>query len=83
MPRKPASRTHASQPAGALKPATASSTSGANAPSRAFDEDIRTCWSAETGAAGEWLAVDLGANATAYAVQLNFAEANRQPLSDG
>ncbi|EOD35111.1 hypothetical protein EMIHUDRAFT_455409 [Emiliania huxleyi CCMP1516] len=69
------------------KPATASSTSGANAPSRAFDEDIRTCWSAETGAAGEWLAVDLGANATAYAVQLNFAEVGakqtgRLPLRD-
>jgi hypothetical protein len=42
----------------------------------AFDEDIRTYWSAQTGNKGEWLSVDLGAVCTINAVQINFAENN-------
>ena len=40
----------------------------------AFDEDIRTYWSATTGSKGEWLTVDLGNIYTVNAVQINFAE---------
>ena len=54
------------------KPATASS-GGANA-SAATDEDIRTWWAAESAAAGEWYAVELGGPYTVHAVQINFAD---------
>lgn len=40
----------------------------------AFDEDIRTWWSASTGNAGEWLSVQLDDNSTVNAIQLNFAD---------
>jgi len=40
----------------------------------AFDEDIRTWWSAATGDPGEWLSVDLGSKVTVNAIQLNFAD---------
>jgi xylan 1,4-beta-xylosidase len=40
----------------------------------AFDEDIRTWWSANTGDAGEWLSVKLDDNCTVNAIQLNFAD---------
>ncbi len=40
----------------------------------AFDEDIRTWWSAATGNAGEWLSVELGENVTVNAIQVNFAD---------
>lgn len=40
----------------------------------AFDEDIRTVWSAKTGDKGEWLEVDLGDAALINALQINFAE---------
>jgi xylan 1,4-beta-xylosidase len=40
----------------------------------AFDEDIRSVWSAATGNTGEWLQVDLGQMDTIWAVQSNFAE---------
>jgi xylan 1,4-beta-xylosidase len=40
----------------------------------AFDEDIRTVWSATTSNVGEWLEVDLGEMKTIWAVQSNFAE---------
>jgi len=43
-------------------------------PSNAVDEDVRTWWSAATGNAGEWLAVDLGEEATVHGVQVNFAD---------
>lgn len=53
------------------------------APAMAFDEDIRTWWSAATGNTGEWLAVDMlssGAGSShgvaVSAVQLNFADQN-------
>jgi xylan 1,4-beta-xylosidase len=49
----------------------------------AFDENIRTWWSATTGNEGEWLSVELGDNVTISAIQLNFAdnEAKLQPDS--
>ena len=40
----------------------------------AFDEDIRTWWSATTGNAGEWLSVELDDNSTVNAIQVNFAD---------
>jgi len=40
----------------------------------AVDEDVRTWWSAKTGGAGEWLAIDLGAPKWIEAVQINFAD---------
>jgi xylan 1,4-beta-xylosidase len=40
----------------------------------AFDEDIRTWWSAMTRDAGEWLSVELDDSSTVYAVQVNFAD---------
>jgi hypothetical protein len=40
----------------------------------AFDENIRTWWSAKTGNAGEWLSVELDNNVTINAIQLNFAD---------
>lgn len=47
---------------------------GPGAPSRAFDEDIRTWWSAQTGNPGEWLQVDLGKTCRVNAIQVNFAD---------
>jgi len=40
----------------------------------AFDEDIRTWWSASTGNEGEWLSVGLDDNSTVNAIQVNFAD---------
>jgi hypothetical protein len=56
------------------KPAVASSSTDGHAPALAFDEEVRTFWSARTGDAGEWLRVDLGGPRELQAVQLNFAE---------
>jgi len=39
------------------------------------DENMRTIWSAATGNAGEWAAVDFGGVAEVRAVQIGFAEA--------
>jgi len=44
----------------------------------AFDENIRTYWSAQTGNKGEWISVDLDTLCTIHAVQVNFAENNTQ-----
>lgn len=54
--------------------ATASSTLDGHPAALAFDEDIRTQWSARTRAPGEWLQVDLGTPSTIRAVQVNFGE---------
>ncbi len=43
-------------------------------PERAVDEDVKTYWSARTGAAGEWLAIDLGRSCRVDAIQANFGE---------
>lgn len=40
----------------------------------AVDEEVRSWWSAETGDAGEWLAIDLGEPCDVMAVQVNFAD---------
>jgi hypothetical protein len=55
-------------------PATASSSLEGHATSLAFDENVRTQWSARTGDAGEWLRVDLGATQAIDALQINFGE---------
>ena len=46
----------------------------AHTPDRAFDESLRTWWSAETGDAGEWLWTDLGKPYDVCSVQVNFAD---------
>jgi hypothetical protein len=56
------------------KRATASSTLENRPAENAFDEEIRTVWSARTGEKGEWLQVDLGSISKINAVQINFAE---------
>ena len=40
----------------------------------AFDENVKTWWSAKTGNKGEWLSVEIGNNATVNAIQINFAD---------
>ena len=56
------------------KRATASSSLDGMEPEKAFDEDIRTWWSARSANPGEWLAVDLGKRCRIDAVQVNFAD---------
>lgn len=58
------------------KSASASTTQEEHPMEQAFDENIKTYWSAETGNAGEWLQVDLGNVCTIHAIQVNFAEEN-------
>jgi len=58
------------------KDVAASTQYSACPPILAFDEDIRTYWSAATGNKGEWLSVDLGNVCTINAMQVNFAENN-------
>ncbi len=40
----------------------------------AFDEDVRTWWSAASGNKGEWLSVDLAHPCVVNAIQVNFAD---------
>jgi hypothetical protein len=49
----------------------------------AFDEDIRTWWSASTGESGEWISIELDDNSTVNSIQVNFAdnESNLKPDS--
>ena len=54
--------------------AQASSSLASGPVTSAFDENIGTYWSAQTGKKGEWLSVDLGSVCTINAFQLNFAE---------
>ena len=56
------------------KKATASSSKEKYPIANAFDEDIRTWWSANTGNPGEWLSVDLNDKVTINAIQINFAD---------
>ncbi len=53
---------------------TVSSTLSGHEASKAFDESMRTWWSAETGDAGEWIQADLGKVCDINAVQINFAD---------
>lgn len=54
------------------KKAIVSSTFENYSPSQALDEDFTTCWAAQTGNPGEFFTVDLGAQATINAIQLNW-----------
>lgn len=45
----------------------------------AFDESIRSWWSAETGNINEWLEVDLGRMYPVWSVQVNFADQDIDP----
>ena len=56
------------------KSATASSALEPFPIRNAFDEDIRTWWSAASGRPGEWLQVDLGKPCRIEAMQINFAD---------
>lgn len=56
------------------KSAVASSTFKSFFASNAFDENIKTVWSAATGNIGEWLQVDLEKDCTLNAIQANFSE---------
>ncbi|MDQ3323492.1 MAG: discoidin domain-containing protein, partial [Acidobacteriota bacterium] len=56
------------------KKAAASSTLENRLIENAFDEDIRTVWSAKTGDKNEWLSVDLESVLNINAVQINFGE---------
>lgn len=49
-------------------------------PDRAADENLSTWWSAETGAAGEWLTMDLGKVYDVCAVQINFADQDAEAV---
>ena len=56
------------------KAATASSALDGHPAENAFNEDIRTWWSAKTGDPGEWLQTDLGKRCRVNAIQINFAD---------
>ncbi|MCL2088402.1 MAG: carbohydrate-binding protein [Oscillospiraceae bacterium] len=47
-----------------------------NSPESAFDENMKTWWSAATGTGGEWLEADFGEVKAVNAFQVNFAEQN-------
>lgn len=65
------------------KKAIVSSTFENYAPSQALDEDFKTCWVAATGDAGEFFTVDLGAQATINAIQLNWDHIGAQRAGGG
>jgi xylan 1,4-beta-xylosidase len=67
------------------KKAAASSALDGKDIDKAFDEDIRTWWSAKSGNAGEWLTVDMSKICTVNAVQVNFADegANAASITQG
>ena len=52
----------------------ASSTLEGHEAEKAVDENVRTWWSAKTGDPGEWFQIDLGADKTIEALQINFAD---------
>lgn len=54
--------------------ATASSSLVGHAPALATDESVRTWWVAESDRPGEWLRLDLGAEADVHALQVNLAD---------
>ena len=56
------------------KKASASSSMEKYPLTNAFDENIRTWWSANTGNPGEWLSVELDDKVTINAIQVNFAD---------
>jgi xylan 1,4-beta-xylosidase len=60
------------------KPVEVSSELSGHPKHDAADENIRTYWSAKTGAQGEWIAMDLQKECTINAVQINYAENETQ-----
>ncbi|MBI3003892.1 MAG: family 43 glycosylhydrolase [Ignavibacteriales bacterium] len=60
------------------KPVMVSSTYGGYAANYAVDEDIKTYWSAASGAKGEWLQSDLGSVSVVNAIQVNYADQNAE-----
>ena len=60
------------------KAVTVSSALEGYEPEKAADETVETWWSACSGEAGEWLAIDLGKEETVRAVQVNFADQDFQ-----
>lgn len=56
------------------KPVKVSSTYGGYQPNYAVDEDIKTYWSAKTGAPGEYFQSDLGELSMVHAIQINYAD---------
>lgn len=64
------------------KKAAASSSMEKFPVTNAFDENIRTWWSANTGNAGEWISVELANKVTINAIQVNFAD-NEAKLNPG
>ena len=62
--------------------AIASSSADGHDPALATDESVRTWWVAGTDQPGEWLQLDLGAETTVHALQVNLADhglASRAP----
>jgi len=64
------------------KKATASSSMDKYPVKNAFDEEIRTWWSANTGNAGEFLSVELDDKTTVNAIQINFADNDSKLKAD-
>lgn len=52
---------------------------GKHKPELAFDENMKTWWSAKTGAAGEQIEADLGKKYAVSSVQINFADTDITP----
>ena len=65
------------------KKAIVSSTFENYSPAQALDEDFKTCWVAATGDAGEFFTVDLGAQASINAIQLNWDHIGAQRAGGG
>jgi xylan 1,4-beta-xylosidase len=57
------------------KPVEVSSTWKDDQKEKATDENVRSWWSAATGAKGEWIMVDLEKQSKLGAIQINFADA--------
>jgi xylan 1,4-beta-xylosidase len=62
------------------KPVQVSSTLGSDNANFSVDENIKTYWSAKSGAKGEWLQSDLGEVSTVYAIQVNYADQDAEFL---
>lgn len=61
------------------KPVNASSCEEGKKVDAVTDEDIRTCWKAETSKPGEWIEVDLGRDYDVHAIQINFSDDHLMP----
>lgn len=62
------------------KPVQVSSTLGGFHANYMVDEDIKTYWSAKSGAKGEWIQSDLGEISTVNAIQINYADQDAEFL---